>query len=148
MKEKLLELGITDEIAEKVLELVKPIQDELEQLKPKQKTKEELELEERVKALEEREKAIADKEKLETFKASAKEKGISDSLVPFLNQDVNLEDVAKAINDLQLSSGFNPQSKQKEDGITKEQFKAMNYSERVKLMTENKALYDALTSEK
>lgn len=147
MKEKLLQLGVTEEQVTGILDLIKPIQDELEGLRPKQKTQAELELEARIKALEDREKAILEKEQAEQFKANVKEKGISEQLVPYLKNDIDIDVFAGVMKELQLASSFVPNSPSTEPtgGITKEQFQKMGYSERVQLMETNKALYDKLS---
>lgn len=147
MKEQLLALGISEEQIEGVLGLIKPIQEELEGLKPKQKTQAEIELEERIKALEDRERAIAEQEKATAFRNSVKEKGIAEELIPFLNAEVDLEQLSGVMKELQLASSFEPNVPRSEpSGITKEQFKAMGYTERMQLFESNKALYDKLSA--
>lgn len=147
MKNKIIDLGITEEVADKVMELIKPIQEELDKYKPKELSEQEKEFEERLKALEEKEKAILEKEKAEQFKASAKEKGVAEQLLPYLNADVDLDALSGVMKELQLASSFVPNSPSTEPtgGITKEQFQKMGYSERVQLMETNKALYDKLS---
>ena len=146
MKQQLLDLGVTQEQADKILGLIKPIQEELEGLKPKEKTQAEIELEERIKALEDRERAIAEQEKATAFRNSVKEKGIAEELIPFLNAEVDLEQLSGVMKELQLASSFEPNVPRTEpSGITKEQFKAMGYTERMQLFETNKALYDKLS---
>ena len=147
MKQQLLNLGVTEEQADGILGLIKPIQEELEGLKPKQKTQAEIELEERIKALEDRERAIAEQEKATAFRNSVKEKGIAEELIPFLNAEVDLEQLSGVMKELQLASSFEPNVPRSEpSGITKEQFKAMGYTERMQLFESNKALYDKLSA--
>ena len=146
MKQQLLDLGVTEEQADKILGLIKPIQEELEGLKPKEKTQAEIELEERIKALEDRERAIAEQEKATAFRNSVKEKGIAEELIPFLNAEVDLEQLSGVMKELQLASSFEPNVPRSEpNGITKEQFQKMGYTERMQLFETNKALYDKLS---
>lgn len=146
MKQKLIDLGITEEQVEGVLELIKPIQEELDKYKPKELSEQEKEFEERLKALEEKEKAILEKEKAEQFKASVKEKGIAEELIPFLNAEVDLEQLSGVMKELQLANSFEPNVPRGEpSGITKEQFQKMGYTERMQLFETNKALYDKLS---
>ena len=146
MKQQLLDLGVTEEQADKILGLIKPIQEELEGLKPKEKTQAEIELEERIKALEDRERAIAEQEKATAFRNSVKEKGIAEELIPFLNAEVDLEQLSGVMKELQLASSFEPNVPRSEpSGITKEQFQKMGYTERMQLFETNKALYDKLS---
>ena len=42
-------------------------------------------------------------------------------------------------------SGFNPTGGNEETGITKEKFKTMNMTQRIKLRSENPSLYEELT---
>ena len=146
MKQQLLDLGVTEEQADKILGLIKPIQEELEGLKPKEKTQAEIELEERIKALEDRERAIAEQEKATAFRNSVKEKGIAEELIPFLNAEVDLEQLSGVMKELELASSFEPNVPRSEpSGITKEQFQKMGYTERMQLFETNKALYDKLS---
>ena len=149
MKQQLIELGIEEDKIEGVLGLIKPIQEELDKYKPKELSEQEKEFEERLKALEEKEKAILEKEKAEQFKASVKEKGIAEELIPFLNAEVDLDVLSGVMKELQLASSFVPNSPSTEPtgGITKEQFQKMGYSERVQLMESNPALYSKLANE-
>ena len=146
MKDKLTEMGFSTEQIEGILGLVAPLQEELDKYKPKEKTEQEKALEERIKALEDREKAILEKEKAEQFKASVKEKGIAEELIPFLNAEVDLEQLSGVMKELQLASSFEPNVPRSEpSGITKEQFQKMGYTERMQLFETNKALYDKLS---
>ena len=146
MKQQLLDLGVTEEQADGILGLIKPIQEELEGLKPKQKSQAEIELEARIKALEDRERAIAEQEKATAFRNSVKEKGIAEELIPFLNAEVDLDVLSGVMKELQLASSFEPNVPRGEpSGITKEQFQKMGYTERMQLFETNKALYDKLS---
>lgn len=127
---------------------------ELEQYKPVEKTQAELELEARIKILEEREKAIAEKESEEQFTTKFESKGLPKQLAKYFNrqgvEDVEtyLEEISNVFNELQLNNSFKPnEHKGSKDVITKEQFKAMGYSERVKLMKTNRPLYDKLSQQ-
>ena len=148
MKQQLIELGIEEDKIEGVLGLIKPIQEELDKYKPKELSEQEKEFEERLKALEEKEKAILEKEKAEQFKASAKEKGVAEQLLPYLNADVDLDALSGVMKELQLASSFVPNVPRGEpSGITKEQFQKMGYAQRVELMESNPALYSKLANE-
>lgn len=127
---------------------------DLEQYKPVEKSQAEIALEERLKALEDREKAIAEREAEEQFTTKFKEKGLPSQLAKYFNkqgvEDVEtyLNEVVNVFNELQLNNSFKPtEHKSNKDVITKEQFKAMSYSERVNLMQTNRPLYDKLSTQ-
>ena len=146
MKDKLTEMGFSTEQIEGILGLVAPLQEELDKYKPKEKSQAEIELEERIKALEDRERAIAEQEKATAFRNSVKEKGIAEELIPFLNAEVDLEQLSGVMIELQLASSFEPNVPRSEPfGITKEDFQKMGYAQRVELMESNPALYDKLS---
>lgn len=126
---------------------------DLEQYKPKEKTQQELDIEARLKALEDREKAIADKEYNDKFTTTLKNKGVSEQLAKyFVKQgvediDTYCNEISSVFNELKLNSNFTgAEHKANKDIITKEQFKEMGYSDRLKLMETNKALYDKLSN--
>ncbi len=127
---------------------------DLEQYKPIEKSQAELDIEARLKAIEDREKAIATKEAEEQFTTKFKEKGLPLQLAKYFNkqgvEDVEtyLDEVSGVFNELQLNSSFKPsEHKSNKDVITKDQFKSMGYSDRVKLMETNRPLYDKLSSQ-
>lgn len=147
MKQKLIDLGIEEDKIEGVLGLFAPLQEELDKYKPKELSEQEKAFEERLKALEEKEKAILEKEQAEQFKASVKEKGIAEQLVPYLKNDIDIDVFAGVMKELQLASSFVPNSPRTEpSGITKEDFQKMGYAERMQLFESNKALYDKLSA--
>ncbi|ADZ82910.1 hypothetical protein [Cellulosilyticum lentocellum] len=127
---------------------------DLEPYKPKEKSQAELDIEARLKAIEDREKAIATKEADEQFTTKFKEKGLPSQLAKYFKQGVEdvetyLDEVSNVFNELQLNTTFKPSAEHKssKDVITKDQFKAMGYSDRVKLMETNRPLYDKLSSQ-
>lgn len=124
---------------------------DLESKVPKEKTEEELAFEKRVKELETREKEIARKEMLTNAKGILAGKGLDGQLADYLNLEgvENLEtyvdDIAKVLVK-QTKNSYVPKGHEKADGnITKEQFRAMNYTERCNLYETNKQLYDILS---
>ena len=146
MKQKMLDLGIEENLVDEVLKLYAPLQEELDKYKPKEKSQTEIELEARIKAIEEKEKEIERKEREATFKSDAKKKGIPEQLLQFIGNDADLDLLSSTMKELQLSSSFQPTVPRSEpSGITKEQFKAMGYTERMQLFETNKALYDKLS---
>lgn len=120
----------TDKVRTKYAGQVK----ELEQYKPKEKTPEEVEYE----------KVRNELSELK-FKETVKEAGLNPDMAKYLKPDTDLNAFGECIK------GFN-QSKQdyvasnhaSNAGVTKEQFKNMNYEEKAKLYAENPTLYAQL----
>lgn len=99
----------------------------------------------REKALEEKEKALKEKE----IEWKLKEQGLSKELAKYINF-ADVEDVDKYITEVkkvvQAQQSYIPKEhKSANTSVTKEQFKNMNYAERVNLYNTNPTLYKALT---
>ena len=108
---------------------------DLEQYKPKEKTDTEIELE----------KA---KQELAQFKFEkiVKDKGLNADLAKYLRSDVDLDEFSKLYSTANQSAEYIPSNHSTDVGMTKEQFKAMSYSEKSKLYTENPTLYQQMTT--
>lgn len=131
-------------------EYSKKIKD-LEGKLPKELSADEKVLQERIKAIEEKEKALQQKELTNNLQAKLKDKGLNEQLANYLNiqgvEDLEtyITDIAKVIN-VQLDDSYKPKDHERHDSkITKEQFHAMNYVEKMNLYNTNKTLYDALS---
>lgn len=158
---KLEELGLNEEQLANVTKLLQSETDrvrteyskkikELEQYKPVEKTPQEIELEERLKALEDKEKAIAEQERQAQLQAKLQEKGLDTQLYKYLNVGEDAEtfinEFAEVMNKTLLDGSYKPSShKSNKDVITKEQFGSMGYMERAKLQETNPTLYAKLS---
>lgn len=125
---------------------------DLEKYKPVEKTPQEIALEERLKALEDREKVIQQQERQAQLQAKLQEKGLDSQLYKYLNvgddADTFINEFAEVMNKTLLDGSYKPSThKANKDVITKEQFKAMGYTDRVQLMQTNRPLYDKLSSQ-
>lgn len=127
---------------------------ELEKKLPKQKSKEELSLEERLKALEEREIELTKREKRANVGNMLKDKGLNDKLSNYLNVDgvedleTYINEIAEVIGKQSKGNNYNPKGhKSTGTTITKDQFKAMSLMEKQKLYETDKETYLALTKE-
>lgn len=107
---------------------------DLEQYKPKEKTDEQIELEKAKQELAQYK-----------FEKTVKDKGLNADLAKYLRSDVDLDEFSKLYTANQ-SAEYIPSNHQTDVGITKEQFKAMSYSEKSKLYTENPTLYQQMTN--
>jgi thymidylate synthase ThyX len=134
-----------DRVRTKYSNELKEVREELNQYKPKEKSPDEISLEERIKALEAREAEIASKEKASQLASELTSKGVPAELAKYLGADANVEEVATLLNAHFLEGNFKPQNHGGSDGITREQFKRMSYMERTKLFQENPELYKMLS---
>lgn len=164
---KLEDLNIEDkELLEKLKKVVQGAEDsvrteyskklkELEKKLPKEKTAEELSVEERLKALEERERQADIREQKLNASNLLKDKGLDTKLSKYLSLD-GVEDLETYINEIaevvgkqsKGSSYNNPKGhKSSNSVITKDQFKKMSLLEKQKLYETDKETYLALTKE-
>ena len=133
----------TDKVRTDYSTKLKNANDELNKYKPKEKSEQEKTLDERTKSLDEREKAIAEREKSLDLTKKLSEKGLPADLAKYLNVDD--DEALNSISNLLLSNGNVPKSHPKNNGITREQFKKMNYMQKAKLFAENPELYKKLS---
>lgn len=131
--EKLIQ-SETDKVRTDYSQKLKLANNELESLRPKEKSDAEIELEQL--------KAELNKAK---FEKSLKEIGVDDGLSKYLRADIDLNEFGT------YYKGFTQERKDyvakkhvDNCGITKEQFRVMNISERTKLYQENPELYNTL----
>lgn len=137
-----------DKVRTKYSTELKSVKDELDKLKPKEKSDDEKAFEERLKALEDKEKLLAAKERKQTIASKLKEKGIPEELADFVSVgddiDADVEKVGAALGNYFLNTGYKPESHSNSKGLTKQQFRSMSYMDRAKLFRENPELYKML----
>lgn len=132
--EKLIQ-SETDKVRTDYSQKLKLANEQIEQYRPKEKTQEQIDFENTKNELNQLK-----------FNMKLKEIGVSDDLARYLKSDIDLEDFGE------FYKGFNAQRQDyvakkhvgNNCGITKEQFRAMNISERTKLYNENPQLYNVL----
>lgn len=124
----------TDKIRTDYSQKLKLANEEIEKLKPKNPTPEQIEYE----------NTKAELNNLK-FTMKLKEMGVDDNLTKYLKSDIDLEDFGR------FYKGFNTQKQDyvakkhiENCGVTKEQFKAMSIAEKTKLYNENPELYAQL----
>lgn len=127
---------------------------ELEKKLPKEKTPEELGVEERLKALEERERQADIRERKLNASNLLKDKGLDTKLSKYLSLDgvedleTYINEIAEVVNAQSKGSSYNPKGhKSSNSVITKDQFKKMSLMEKQKLYETDKETYLALTKE-
>ena len=108
---------------------------ELEQYKPKEKSAEQIELEQ-----------LKSELANTKFQKSLNDIGVSNDMAKYLKSDIDLDEFKT------FYEGFNKTNQDyvaknhaKDTGMSKEQFKALSYGEKAKLYTENPTLYAQLS---
>lgn len=141
----------TDKVRTEYSKKIKELESKIGELSPVQKSEAEIELEKRLKVLEDKEKEVQLKEKELSISNKLNEKGLPKELSKYLNlglEDVetSIEDLSKLFNSSNINNSFIPNNhKSNQATITKEDFKKMGYTEKMKLYKENKTLYDLLS---
>lgn len=144
----------TDKVRTEYTKKIKVLEEELNGLKPTEKTEGELALEARLKALEDKEKAVQAKEQLLNINNKLNEQGLPSELAKYLqgaeNVETEIEDLKEIFNNYNKSS-LQPHVPTKHKGnnnsITKEKFKSMSREEKFKLFNEDKELYNQLNKQ-
>ncbi|WP_165000384.1 hypothetical protein [Anaerophilus nitritogenes] len=140
----------TDKVRTEYSKKVKVLEEELIKLKPAEKSETELKLEQKLKELDEKEKQIQAKERQFKVQDTLTANNLPKELSKFINAgDDDLDNLGKEIADILnkhlLNSSYKPKTHKPNDGITKDQFKQMNYMERLKLQQSNPTLYSKLS---
>jgi hypothetical protein len=162
---ELSELGLSEEQLNNVKKLIqseadkvrtdystklKTANDELAKFKPAEKSDVEKALELKQKELADKEKELSEKEKSYKIKEKLSSKGLPSELAKFINvgedTDATIDEFGTTLNALLLNGNYKPNNHNKSEGITKEDFKKMNYSERAKLLDTNPELYKKLAN--
>ena len=120
---------------------IKDLEKQIKDAKPVEKSEQEKDYETRLAALEAREKA-------QTLNEALDAKGIDRAMAKFLNADVNVDDLATAIDALVTNrnkkNSYVPIGHKSGETMTKEEFKKLNYDEKERLYKESPELYKAL----
>lgn len=137
-----------DKIRGKYSREVSELKNQLDQLKPVEKSDAEKAIEQRQKELEVKEQEIANKEKGYQLKEKLASNGLPAELAKYLNVGDDIDSLVKEVggtlNNYFLNSGYKPSGHAKNEGITKEQFRKLSYAERTKLFDTNPELYKRL----
>ena len=139
-----------DKIRTKYSKELSELKTELLKYKPAEKSDAEKSLEDKQKELELKEKELASKELSYTVKEKLSAKGLPSELAKYINVgddvDATIEELGGTLNNYFLSGTYKPTKHNKNEGITKEQFKKMGYLERAKLLETQPELYKALSN--
>lgn len=139
----------TDKVRTDYSTKLKGVNDELAKYKPVDKSDVEMQLEIKQKELEDKEKELANKELSYTVKEKLSAKGLPSELAKYISVgddvDATIEELGGTLNNYFLNGTYKPSNHIKNEGVTKEQFKKMSYSERAKLLETSPELYKALS---
>lgn len=139
----------TDKVRTDYSQKLKTANDELSKLKPAEKSDIEKALEAQIALIEKKESELAAKEKAMAISEKLKEKNLPSELSKFLNVeddklDSAVDEVAKMLGGYFLDNTNKPSNHNTNRGLTKTEFKKMDYGQRAKLYSENPQLYNAL----
>ncbi|MGU9539170.1 hypothetical protein ACQX0N_09340 [Clostridium tepidum] len=142
----------TDRVRTEYSKKIKQMEEELKELRPKEKTQAELDMEARIKALEDKEKEVTKKERLLKVAETLENNGLNKQLAKYLNvqgvEDLEsyITEVKETLNNQLLNNSFKPSNhNSNKEKISKEDFNKMTLLERQKLYETNKELYVKLS---
>lgn len=123
---------------------IKELQDKIDTLAPKEKSKEELEFETKVKDFESKQKELDAKERKLNLQTTLSAKGIDTSFVDFLKDDIDIDKfdgfITSYLSDKTKALGYVPTGHRNNDGVSIEEWNKMPYSEKTKLYETNPTL--------
>lgn len=137
-----------DKVRGKLSKEIRDLQEELNKLKPVEKSEAEIELEKRIAALEESERTVAEQKKKLDLQEALSGKGINKSLVDFIKDDVDIEAFSNLLNEMvkekMKCNGFVPGTHPSDDKVSLEEFRKMSYSQKVELQKKSPELFERL----
>lgn len=116
----------TDKVRTEYSKRLKSVQEQLDSVKPKEKTEAE-------KALDKRQAELDQREKLLNCKAA----GIPEEFAAMFSPDADFEKLGKLFAG---NSGYIPQDHRKSDGMTKDEWNKLDYSAQAELFAKNPEL--------
>lgn len=139
-----------DRVRTEYTKKMKALEAELAALKPAEKSEAELKLEQKLADIEAKEREIANKERQFKIAETLESNGLPKQLAKYLQgaEDVEsyVKEVSEVLNNHLLNNSFKPSTHKANEGITKEEFKKMSYSQKEKLYNENPDLFKKLST--
>ena len=130
-----------DKLRTKYSKQIKDLEKQIKDAKPVEKSEQEKDYETRLAALEAREKA-------QTLNEALDAKGIDRAMAKFLNADVNVDDLATAIDALVTNrnkkNSYVPQGHKSTETMTKKEFNKLSDAQKKALYQDNPEVYRAL----
>ena len=138
----------TDKVRGKYSKEIKELKDKIKELTPVEKTQAEIDLENRIAALEESERAVATQKKRLEMQELLSSKGLDKSLIDFVKEDTDIEALAGVIDGIVRgkvkNNAFVPGNHSSDETVSQEEFRAMNYSQKVELQKKSPELFKRL----
>ena len=139
-----------DKLRTKYSKDIKALEAKVKELSPVQKSDTEIELEKRLAEIESKQKEISAKEKHLQLLTSLQSANIDNTIADFIREDIDLESfnsiIQNMVTERMKSSGYIPSGHQSNEGISKEKWKGMSYSEKSKFFETNPELASKLMS--
>ncbi len=133
-----------DKLRSKYSKEIKDLQAKIKELSPVQKSDAEIELENRLTELENKQKEVEAKEKLINLRTTLQAKNIDANLADYVKSDIDIDKFSALVNGIVDSriktEAFQPKGHQNNNGMTKEKFNKLSYTEQVKFMEKNPEL--------
>jgi hypothetical protein len=139
-----------DKVRTKYSKQLKDYETKIGELTPKQKSESEIELEKRLKDIEDKQKIVDAKEKRLNLQDTLQSKNLDKSMADYINPECDIDAFEKIVSNIlterMKNNGYNPTGHETNNGISKEKWKAMNYSDKAKLFETNPELAKKLMS--
>lgn len=139
-----------DKLRTKYSKDIKVLETKVKELSPVQKTDTEIELENRLAEIESKQKSVEAQEKHLQLLTALQSKNIDKSIADYVKEDIDIEAfesiVQNVISERLKTSGYVPSGHQSNEGISKEKWKGMSYSEKSKFFETNPELASKLMS--
>ena len=141
----------SDKVRTEYSKKLKALEDELSQFKPAEKSDAEKKLESKLADLEQKEKEIAEKERKIKVQETLAENELPKELASYISisgdEDISTitTQIGEILNQHLMNKSYKPQKHKATEGMTKEQFQKLNYSQRVEVYESNPTLYQKLS---
>lgn len=137
-----------DKVRGKLSKQIKELEKQVSELKPVEKSQEEIDLENRIAELKESEKQVAMREQKVAKMEMLSEKGLDKSLIDYLKDDADVDSLSELVDKMvskkMKNKGYVPSDHTSDLKITPEEFQKMRYSEKVELYNTHPNTYRRL----
>ena len=139
-----------DKLRTKYSKEIKALETKVKELSPVQKSDTEIELENRLAEIEGKQKSVEAQEKRLQLLTALQSKNIDKSIADYVKEDIDVEAFESIIQNMvtekMKSTGYVPSGHQSNEGISKDKWKGMSYSEKSKIFETNPDLASKLMS--
>jgi len=135
----------TDKVRTEYTKKLKKLEERIAELEPKDLTPAEIEMKRRLDELESKQREVEAKEVILNLQSKLAEYELPKSLVTYLDGNCDIEQFAKIIDTIVIERnkglGYQPTPHVNADGMTKEKWNKMSYSQRVEIYNTNPDFY-------